>query len=80
MVRTQLILEEAQHRRLKRLAQSRGKSLSAVLREILDEHFGMETDNLTGLAGMVNDAPDVAREHDRWIYGSARRKGPSRGE
>jgi hypothetical protein len=80
MVRTQLMLEEGQHRRLKRLAQVRGKSLSAVLREILDEQFGMETADISGLAGMVNDSPAVAREHDRWVYGSARGEGDSGGE
>ena len=71
MVRTQLLLDEEQHRRLKQLSRSEGKSLSAVVRDILDDHFGRKEVDLAGLAGVVRDAPEIARDHDRWIYGSS---------
>ena len=73
MVRTQLLLKEEQHRRLKQLSRSEGKSLSAVVRDILDDHFGRKEVDLAGLAGVVRDAPEVARDHDRWIYGSLKK-------
>lgn len=75
MVRTQLLLEESQHRQLKRLARASGKSMSAVLREILEEHFGTDTAGMSDLAGIVRDGPDVARDHDRYLYGGARKAG-----
>jgi hypothetical protein len=75
MIRTQLLLEENQHRQLKRLARASGKSMSAVLREILGEHFDRDTTGMSDLAGLVKDGPDVARDHDRYLYGSARKAG-----
>lgn len=69
IVRTQLLVREEQHRRLKRISRERGISLSALLREILDQHLSGEAADISCLAGVIKDGPGVAANHDRWIYG-----------
>jgi hypothetical protein len=68
MVRTQLMLDERHHRTLKRLSRERGKSISALVREMLDAGLAAEQPRLGRLAGILEDAPQVAREHDRVVY------------
>ena len=82
-VRTQVQLDPRQYERLKELAHERRQSLSRVLRAILDEalQLGEEAGEVavraTRLAfvGSAKDAEgkrDVARHHDRYLYGARR--------
>lgn len=78
-VRTQIRLERRQYERLKRLAVERGQSLSGVLRALVDEVLGGSTagpaairEARLGFVGSGRDAEgkrDVARRHDRYLYG-----------
>ncbi len=81
-VRTQILLERRQYERLKRLAYERGRSLSAIVRELLDTTLGGDT-NATeavrevrlGFVGSGRDIAgkaDVARRHDDYLYGAER--------
>ncbi len=82
-VRTQIQLEERQYTSLKRLAAEQGRSLSAILRGIVDAALGgAETapeDRKAALLGFVGSgrdvesARDIARQHDRYLYGKRRR-------
>ena len=76
MIRTQLMLDERHHRTLKRLSRERGKSISALVREMLDSSLAAEQPRLGRLAGILDDAPEVAREHDRLIYSASVKKNP----
>lgn len=82
-VRTQIQLEQRQYASLKRLAAAEGRSLSSVLRSIVDAALG-QTDlgpvdaraalvAFVGSGRDVEDARDVARQHDRYLYGGRRR-------
>lgn len=81
-VRTQIQLERRQYERLKRLALERGQSLSGVLRALVDEAFGGDTagpaavrEARLGFVGTGRDREgkrDVARQHDRYLYGDHR--------
>ncbi len=44
LVRTQIMLTEEELRRLRRIAKMRGQSVSALVREILDENLGDEAE------------------------------------
>ncbi|MDP3774438.1 MAG: hypothetical protein Q8Q85_09245 [Gemmatimonadales bacterium] len=78
-VRTQVQLERRQYEHLKRLAYERHKSLSAVLRDLLDEALGAGRQKpalvrevrlaLVGTGKDVDGRRDVAREHDDYAYG-----------
>lgn len=77
-VRTQIQLERRQYERLKRLAAERGQSLSGVLRALVDEVLGESPsptavrDARLGFVGAGRDTQgrrDVARRHDRYLYG-----------
>lgn len=78
-VRTQVQLDRRQYERLKELAFRSRRSLSATLREILDEALGLEEGLKDaqavrkirlGFVGAGRDvARDVARRHDRYLYG-----------
>lgn len=75
-IRTQIQLEERQYRSLKRLAATEGRSLSAVLRSMIDAALGTAEPSaddrraaLLGLIGSGRDTKDdVARNHDRYLY------------
>lgn len=82
-VRTQIQLEPRQYERLKELAHVRRQSLSRVLRAIVDDALGLgagvgdETvrDARLAFVGSGRDAErkrDVARHHDRYLYGARR--------
>lgn len=78
-VRTQIQLERRQYERLKRLAAERGQSFSGVLRELVDEALSggpagpaAVREVRMGFVGSGRDAEgkrDVARRHDRYLYG-----------
>jgi hypothetical protein len=82
-IRTQIQLEQRQYERLKRLAAQQGRSLSAVLRGLVDVALGESEpapDDVraarVGFVGAGRDAEqvrDAARNHDRYLYGGRRR-------
>lgn len=71
----QVQLERAQHRRLKRLADSRGVSMGSILRESVAEYLAsapIEEDPAFGIVGLIDDdGPmphgDPARHHDAYL-------------
>ena len=74
MHRTQIYLEEGQFQLLRALARREGKSLAAVIREILDAHLSgasaTAADPLDGLLGIgVGDGSAVAENSDDYLYG-----------
>ncbi len=82
-VRTQIQLEPRQYERLKELAHERRQSLSRVLRTIVDDALGLGgeagedavRDARLAFVGSGRDAErkrDVARHHDRYLYGARR--------
>ena len=70
MYRTHVLLEEKQYEFLKKLSEKKGKSISQVLREIID-NYTKKSDiySLSSLAGILEDAESDGRDHDKWIYG-----------
>jgi plasmid stability protein len=70
MHRTQLILDEWQHEALRARAEREGKTLSAVVREILALHLQPRAKRgLKRIEGVAEGPPDLAREHDRYLSG-----------
>lgn len=82
-VRTQIQLERRQYDQLRRLAYERRQSLSAIVRELLDEALGTVGQRprlvrevrlaVVGSGRDVEGRHDVARRHDEYIYGGRRR-------
>lgn len=74
MHRTQLLLQEDQYRFLSTKAKEEGKSISAVLREIINRQMSarpLEADPLQAIIGMAEgEDAAVGREHDHYLYGS----------
>ena len=69
--RTHVLLEEWQHKALKRMAKEEGLSLSAMLRRILTSHLcppSLRWKGLQVIAGIGNDASTNGRDHDLWLY------------
>jgi hypothetical protein len=78
MHRSQIMLKEDQHAYLVSEAQRQGKSISQIVRELIDEHMvrsrDLENDPFFDIIGMVEgDDPDAAIDHDHYIYGLPRR-------
>jgi len=76
MHRTQIYLEEAQYEMLRARARREGKSLAAVIRQILDEALGRgasrgrSADPLDGVIGMAEgDGSSVAENVAEYLYG-----------
>jgi hypothetical protein len=76
MHRTQIYLEEAQYEMLRAQAQRAGKSLAALIREILDRHLRRGAtptptpDPLDGIVGIAEgDGSAVAENHAEYLYG-----------
>lgn len=73
MHRTQLLLEPWQYEALRARAEREGRSLSAVLRDILTEHLRGESGRagarLAAIEGVAEGPPDLGRHHDRYLYG-----------
>lgn len=71
----QVQLTRAQHRRLKRLAESRGVSMGSILRESVADYLTgvpVEEDPAFGIIGLIDDdgpTPhgDPAAEHDTYL-------------
>lgn len=76
MHRTQISLEQEQYRLLGIEATRLGISLSALIRNLVDEHFqtggGPLEDPLDAVTGIGSGTGDpVGREHNRYLYGSS---------
>jgi plasmid stability protein len=70
MHRTQLILDDWQHEALRVRAEREGKSISALVREILGLHLQPRTKRgLKRIEGVAEGPPDLARDHDRYLSG-----------
>ena len=77
--RTQILLKPGHYRQLKAKAQDRQQSLSALLREIIDQWLVQEqeewdaellaNDPMWDLCGMVSgDDPDISENIDKYVY------------
>lgn len=71
--RTQVLLEKWQYAVLKNLAESKGISLSDMLRRILTAQLRPTSSRsrtaLRAIAGIGRDPKASGRDHDRWLYG-----------
>ena len=75
MHRTQISLKQEQYRRLHAEARSKGISLAALIRHLVDDHFrdvgSTAQDPLDALAGIGSGTGEpVGREHNRHLYGA----------
>ncbi len=76
MHRTQVLLEEEQYLILRNRAQREGKSLSELIRGLLDAGLrasqcdgGGPRQSIGSLQGLIDDPGFDARDHDRTLYG-----------
>ena len=69
MHRTQLLLHDWQYAALKARAAREGKSLSALVREIVSAHLDRKASKLDLIEGIAEGPPDFGAEHDRYLYG-----------
>jgi hypothetical protein len=74
MHRTQIYLEEGHYRILLNRARRDGKTISALIREIVDEHFGFGSekrsdpfDDVIGIG--KGDGSRVAENYEEYLYG-----------
>lgn len=75
MHRTQISLEQEQYRLLGTEARRKGISISALIRNLVEEHFQSrkvpEADPLESVKGIGSGTGEaVGREHNRYLYGS----------
>lgn len=72
MHRTQILLEEQQYRFLQAVAKRSGKSMSAILRDVVNMHMREQPhadDSLWDIVGMADgDEGTTARDHDKYLY------------
>ena len=74
MRQTNINLEEWQYQQLKELAGREGKSISQIIRELIDELLELgegeiERDPIFEIIGMGRgEGTSVAREHDKILY------------
>lgn len=80
MKRTNISLEEWQHEYLKERARREEKSMSALIREIVEQYAKKERqagedDAIHDIVGMASSSGgEVAREHDQYLYEGERNK------
>ncbi|MBI5141149.1 MAG: hypothetical protein HZA20_03010 [Nitrospirae bacterium] len=70
MHRTQVMFEESQYRLLKDLSEKQSRSMSQVLRDIIDsysEKSGVFA--LSSIEGIAEDHEAYGSDHDKWLYG-----------
>ncbi len=73
MIRTQVQLTEKQARALKRAAAARGVSMSALIRDAVDQVVGDQSRDrvweraLDAVGRLRGNAADVSEEHDRHL-------------
>ena len=72
MHRTQIILEEWQYQMLRAQADHEGRSISAIVREILHgtlPRSSRRKGRLKAIEGVGEDLAGYGRAHDRFLYG-----------
>ena len=77
MQRTQILLDDWQYEALKARAQREGRSMSELLRRILDAHLGKSsarTLRLADIRAVGEDRTARGRDHDRFLYGKGARR------
>jgi len=78
MHRTQIMLEEWQHQRLKTVAEREGRSISSLVRDAVATYLQSDrTGGATRLAeitGIGDDRQSRGRDHDGVLYGPGRRR------
>ncbi|MFQ5660354.1 MAG: hypothetical protein ACE5GZ_07995 [Gammaproteobacteria bacterium] len=76
MHRTQLLLEEWQYEALRARAARDGRSLSALIREILSTSLGPPSSSprsrLEAIEGIGEDTEAYGEQHDRYLYGETK--------
>jgi predicted DNA-binding ribbon-helix-helix protein len=70
MHRTQIIFEERHYSLLKTLAEKESKSISQVLREMVDS-YTQKTGvfSINQIEGIAEDTSAYGEDHDKWLYG-----------
>jgi len=67
--RTQVILEEKQYEYLKKISEQEKKSISQVLREIIEGYSKKsKVYSLSSIAGIAEDSEAYGKDHDKWLY------------
>ncbi|MBK7250087.1 MAG: hypothetical protein IPI06_04140 [Gammaproteobacteria bacterium] len=77
MHRTQLLLDDWQYQALKARAQREGRSMSEVLRGMLNTLLdgpGTRHDELDRIRGVAEDRQARGRSHDEWLYPHGRER------
>ena len=77
MQRTQILLHDWQYEALKARAQREGRSMSELLRQILEAHLGKtaaRTPRLADIRAVGEDRRARGRDHDRFLYGKSGRR------
>lgn len=72
MHRTQIILEDWQYQALRARAEQEGRSISALVREILRGALATpprQEGRLEEIEGIGEDSATYGRDHDRFLYG-----------
>jgi len=76
MHRTQICLEEAQYAALREHSRRTGKSIAAIIREILDRELSAlgttgrkRASGLSKIQGLVRDPGFGGEDHDETLYG-----------
>jgi hypothetical protein len=76
MHRAQVLLYEHHYSFLKTESERQGKTISGLLREIIDNYLqnqAREDDPLWDLIGMAEgEGKAIGREHDKYLYGDKR--------
>ena len=81
MKRTNIVLEEWQYQYLKDRAEREGKSISALIRELIEAAMrpvekGLKDDPIFQIVGMFRGGrKDVAEKHDEYLYTLEERRG-----
>jgi len=69
MHRTQILLEEKQYEFLKKLSKEKAKSISQVLREIIESYSKKSNIySFSSIAGIAEDSEAYGKDHDKWLY------------
>jgi len=78
MHRTQIMLEDWQHQRLKAAAEREGRSISSLVRDAVASYLGSRkpgpATRLAEIAGIGDDREARGRDHDGVLYGPGRRR------
>ena len=75
MKQTNISLEERQYQRVKELAEREGKSISQIIRELIEESFVVDEedrkkDPIFEVIGIGHgEGKPVAKDHDEVLYG-----------